>query len=206
MAEGYTQVPPNSTGNKLRTRTRVIGADTVHEQATFTAAMPTYYALADAVALAANKHHISLFNASGSGVVVSVKKLFQINLSLAAVTGVALRFDVKRTTAQSAGTAITPVSMDSNNPALPAQVTASTGGTITESSLLYPFTTQNDEITAANTAVANYLTQYGNLMLESPEMQELRLREGQGLTVKQITSNTVGSFAWLMAFTVEPTS
>lgn len=206
MAEGYTQVPPNSTGNKLRTRTRTIGADDVHEQAVFTAAMPTYYALADAVALAANKHHLSVFNASGSGVLVSVKKLFQINLSLSAVTGVALRFDIKRTTAQSAGTAITPVSMDTTNPALPAQVTVNTGGTITESSLLYPFTTQNDELTASNAAVANYLTQYGNLMLESTEMQELRLREGQGLTVKQITSTTVGSFAWLMAFTVEPTS
>lgn len=206
MAESYTQVPPNSTGNKLRTRSRVIGADTVHEQAVFTAAMPTFYACADAVALAANKHHISLFNASGSGVLVCVKKLFQLNLSLAAVTGVALRFDIKRTTAQSAGTAVTPVSMDSNNPALPAQVTCNTGGTITESSLLFPFITQSDEVTAANTAVANYLTQYGNLVLESAEMQEIRLREGQGLTVKQITSSTVGSFAWLMAFTVEPTT
>lgn len=206
MAEGYTQVPPNSTGNKLRTRTRTIGANTVHEQAIFTAALPTYYALADAVALAANKHHISIFNATGSGVVVAVKKLFQINLSLAAVTGVALRFDMKRTTAQSAGTAITPVSMDTDNPALPSQVTVNTNGTITEGSLLYPFTTQSDEITAANTAVANYLTQFGNLALESTEMQELRLREGQGFTVKQITSSTVGSFAWLMAFTVEPTT
>jgi hypothetical protein len=203
MPESFTQVPPNSTGNKLRTRTRVVGADTVHEQAVFTGAMPTYYALADAVALAANKHHISIFNASGSGSLVSIKKLFQINLSLSAVTGVALRFDMKRTTAQSAGTAITPASMDSNNPALPAQITVNTNGTITESTLLYPYVTQSDEVTAANTAVANYLTQYGNLMLESMEMQEVRLREGQGFTVKQITSSTVGSFAWLMAFTVE---
>lgn len=203
MADSYTQVPPNSTGNKLRTRTRVIGVDTVHEQAVFTGAMSTYYALADAVALAANKHHISIFNASGSGSLVSIKKLFQINLSLAAVTGVALRFDMKRTTAQSAGTAITPASLDSNNPALPAQITVNTNGTITESTLLYPFVTQSDEVTAANTAVASYLTQYGNLMLESMEMQEVRLREGQGFTVKQITSSTVGSFAWLMAFTVE---
>lgn len=203
MADSYTQVPPNSTGNKLRTRTRVIGADTVHEQAVFTGAMPTYYALADAVALAANKHHISIFNGSGSSSLVSIKKLFQINLSLAAVTGVPLRFDMKRTTAQSAGTAITPATMDTNNPSLPAQITVNTNGTITESTLLYPFVTQSDEVTAANTAVANYLTQYGNLMLESMEMQEVRLREGQGFTVKQVTSSTVGSFAWLMAFTVE---
>lgn len=203
MAESYTQVPPNSTGNKLRTRTRTIGANEVHEQGVFTAALPSYYAIADAVALAQNKHHIGLFNGSGSGVVVAVKKLFQINLSLSAVTGVALRFDIKRTTAQSSGTAITPVTMDTDNPSLPAQVVCATNPTITESSLLFPFTTSSDEVTAANTAVANFLTQYNNLILESPEMQELRLREGQGITVKQITSSTVGSFAWLIAFTVE---
>lgn len=203
MAESYTQVPPNSTGNKLRTRTRVIGADTVHEQGVFTAALPTYYAVADAVALAANKHHLALFNDVGSGVVVAVKKLFQINLSLAAVTGAALRFDIKKATASSAGTTITPQTMDSSNPALPAGVTVRTGATVTEGGLLFPYTTQSDEIAAANTAVANYLTQYNNLILESSEMQELRLREGEGLTVKQITSSTVGSFAWLIGFTVE---
>ncbi len=202
MANSYTQVPPNSTGNKMRTRTRVIGADTVHEQATFQGALPTYYAVADAVALAANKHHISIFNGAGSGKIVAIKKLFQINLSLAAVTGVALRFDMKRSTAQSAGTAITPQSMDTDNPAL-SGITVATGATITEGGLLFPFVTNSDEVTAANTAVSNFLTQYGNLVLESTEMQEVRLREGQGFTVKQITSSTVGSFAWLMAFTVD---
>jgi hypothetical protein len=206
MAESYTQVPPNSTGNKMRTRSRLVGADTVHEQAIFTAAMPTYYVLADAVALAQNKHHLALFNGVGSGVMLCVKKLFQINLSLAAVTGVALRFDIKRSTAQSVGTAITPQTMDSANAALPAQVACATGATVTEGGLLFPFTTQSDEIAAANTAVANFLTQYNNLILESTEMQELRLREGEGMTVKQITSSTVGSFAWLLAFTAEPLS
>lgn len=203
MPNSYTQVPPNSTGNKMRTRSRVIGADTVHEQAVFSAALPTYYAVADAVALAANKHHISIFNGSGSGVVVAVKKLFQINLSLSAVTGVALRFSGFRSTAQSAGTSITPQSMDTNNPALPGQVAVATGATVTNGGLLFPYVTQSDEMTAANTAVANYLSQYGNLVLESQEMQEIRLREGQGFTVQQITSSTVGSFAWLMAFTVD---
>ena len=204
MANSYTQVPPNSTGNKMRTRTRVQGADTVHEQAVFTAAMPTYYALADAVALAANKHHIAIFNQAGSNQVISIKKIFQINLSLAAVTGVALRFDIKRATAVSAGTAITAQSMDSTDPAL-SNVTINTNGTVTEGALLYPYVTQSDEVTAANTAVANYLTQYGNLALESPEMKEIRLNPGEGVTIKQITSSTVGSFAWLVAFTVEST-
>lgn len=94
--------------------------------------------------------------------------------------------------------------MDSTDAAL-SNVTINTGGTVTEGALLYPVTTQNDEITAANTAIANYLTQYGNLALESPEMKEIRLNPGEGLTIKQITASTVGSFAWLVAFTVEST-
>ena len=204
MAEGYTQVPPNSTGNKMRTRSRVIGADTVHEQGVFTAAMPTYYALADAVAFAGNKQHISIFNNAGSNQLISIKKLFHINLSLSAVTGVALRFDVKKTTAQSVGTAITAQPADSTNPAL-SGVLLATGATVTEGAILYPVTTQNDELTAANTAIANYLMQFGNLAIEGMETQEYRLRPGEGMTVKQITTSTVGSFAWLLVFTVEST-
>lgn len=204
MAESFTQVPPNSTGNKMRTRSRVIGADTVHEQGVFTAALPTYYALADAVAFAANKQHLSIFNNAGSNQIIAIKKLFHINLSLSAVTGVAVRFDVKKTTAQSVGTAITANSADSTNPAL-SGVQIATGATVTEGAILYPITTQNDEITAANTAIANYLMQFGNLALEGIEQQEYRLRPGEGMTIKQITSTTVGSFAWLMAFTVEST-
>ena len=204
MAESFTQVPPNSTGNKMRTRSRVIGADTVHEQGVFTAALPTYYALADAVAFAANKQHLSIFNNAGSNQIIAIKKLFHINLSLSAVTGVAVRFDVKKTTAQSVGTAITANSADSTNPAL-SGVQIATGATVTEGAILYPITTQNDEITAANTAIANYLMQFGNLALEGVEQQEYRLRPGEGMTIKQITSTTVGSFAWLMSFTVEST-
>ena len=141
-------------------------------------------------------------NAAGSGKVVAIKKLFHINLSLSAVTGVALRFDAKKATAVSGGTAITPVTVDSDD-TLPAGITVATGATVTESSLLYPITTQNDEITAANTAVANYFMQLTNLQPEGSEIKELRLRPGEGFTVKQITSSTVGSFAWLIVFTVD---
>ncbi len=74
MPESFTQVPPNSTGNKMRTRSRVIGADTVHEQGVFNGALPTYYALADAVAFAANKHMISIHNAAGTGKMIVLKR------------------------------------------------------------------------------------------------------------------------------------
>lgn len=139
MPESYIQVPPNSTGSKVRTRSRVIGSNTVHEQAVYQAALPTYYALADAVTCALNKQVVSILNEAGSGKVVALKKLFIINTQLSTVTGVALRADVKRMTAHSGGSTITPASADTTNAALPAQITVRSAATsVTESTLLFP--------------------------------------------------------------------
>lgn len=203
MAETFTQVPPDSTGNKIRTRTRVVGANTVHEQAVYQTALPTYYALADAVAFAANKHLISLMNAAGSGKVVAIKKLFLINLQTSTVTGVAIRTDFKRITAHSAGTLITTQAADSSNPALPAEITARTNATVTEGAILFPIGYANDEIGATQAFPSSILLQGLNFIPEGIETQEVRIRPGEGVTLKQITSSTVGSFAYLIVFTVD---
>ena len=203
MAESFTQVPPNSTGNKMRTRSRAIGADTVHEQGVFTAALPTYYAVADAVAFANTKTHFSIVNESGSGVLISIRKLFPINVSIGAITGAALRMEARKLTAHSGGTAITAQSCDSTNPALPAQVTIKTNGTPTGTTLLYPFITTTEEETATAALTKNVFQAMTNIQPEGPEQQEYRLREGEGFSIYQSTNATVGSFAWFMVFTVE---
>ncbi len=203
MAETNIQVPPNSTGSKVRTRTRVIGADTVHEQAVYQTALPTYYALADAVAFAANKQLISILNATGSGKVLAIKKLFLIDVQTSTVTGVAIRSDFKRMTAHSAGTLITPVAADSTNPVLPAEVTCRTGATVTEGALLFPLAYSNDEIGATQAFPSSILLQGLNFIPEGIETQEIRLRPGEGVTLKQITSSTVGSFSYLIVFTMD---
>lgn len=204
MPESYTQVPPNSTGNKMRTRSRVVGSDTVHEQGVFQGALPTYYALADAVAFAANKHMISLHNAAGSGKLVVIKKLYLINLQLSAVTGVAVRQDFKRFSAvHTGGTAVVPVAADSANPALPAGVTCKTGATLTDVTLLFPLTFANDEVGATQAFPSVQLQAGINWLPEGAEVQEVRLREGEGVTVKNITSTVIGSFAYMFVFTID---
>ncbi len=203
MPDSFTQVPPNSTGNKMRTRSRVIGADTVHEQAVFQGALPTYYAVADNVAFANGKSHFSLMNAAGSNVLVAVRKIFAINLSIAGVTGAALRMDVRRITAHSGGTAVTPQKADSNNANLPAQVTTLTNATLTGNTLLYPFIITTEEETATAAFTKNVFQAMMNLQPEGPEVQELRLRPGEGMSISQVTNATVGSFAWFVVFTVD---
>lgn len=188
----------------MRTRTRVVGANTVHEQAVYASAKDTWYALADAVAFAANKHHMSILNAAASGVIVKLRKIFPVNLALAAVTGVAIRFDFKRATAHSLGTLITPNAADTGNTALPAGLTVRTGATVTEGALLWPYTVANDEVGATQAFPSSQLMQALNTIPDGSEIQELTLREGEGATIKQITSSTIGSFGWLMVLTSEP--
>ena len=204
MPESFTQVPPNSTGNKMRTRSRVIGANTVHEQAVFQGALPTYYALADAVGFAANKHMISLYNASGSGKLVVLKKLCLVNLQLAAVTGVAVRQNFSRFSAvHSFFTLIMLIFYVSLNPAIPAGITVRTGATLTAGSLLFPLTFANDEVGATQALPSGQLQAGFNWLPEGNEVQEVRLREGEGVTVQNITSTVIGSFAYMFVFTLD---
>jgi hypothetical protein len=203
MAEDFVQLPPDSTGKKQRTRSRVIGAHTVHEQGVFSTAMPTYYAVADNVTFAGNKTHLSIVNETGSGVLVAIRKLYAINLQIAAVTGVAIRMETRRLTAHSGGTLITPQSCDSNNPALPAQVTVRTNSTPTGTTLLYPFILTTEEEAATAALTKNVYQAMNSLQPGGPDIQDYALREGEGFSVFQVTSSTVGSFAWLMVFTVE---
>jgi hypothetical protein len=203
MAESFTQVPPNSTGNKMRTRDRLIGADTVHEQAIFQAALPTYYAVADASAFANGKTHISIVNAVGSGRVVALRKVFCINVQTSAVSGIAVRMEARRITGHSAGTLVTPTSADSNNAALPAEVTVRTASTVTVPTLVYPFIITTEEEPASAALTKNMFQAMTNLQPEGMEIQETRLRPGEGFAITQITNSTVGSYAWFIVFTVD---
>jgi hypothetical protein len=199
VPDGFIGLPPDGTGKKLRTKDRGAGG---HDQMVSLAGAETWTAYVDAVVLAQNKHHLTVFNGDATKV-VRVRKLFAVNLQSAAVTGVWCRFDVKFATASSAGTTVTPVSMDSANVALPAGVVVRTNATVTDGALLYPWVTTTDEETVVPGLSKALFQQSMNIIPESGEMQEPVLRQGQGLTVKQITAATVGSYGWLAVFTVE---
>lgn len=205
MSTTYTQVPPDSTGDKLYMVDRVRGADTVLSQVVTLEHAPTYLAWANDVAPAASKHMITLFNAAGSGVVVEIYDLRAVLLQIAAVTGVTLRWDIQKCSAASAGTTITPELFDSGAAALPAGVTVRTGGTVTAGNRLGAYVVSGEELTtvlsnAPGAAGVDLLP-----MLKNPKAKPLVLREGQGLTVQNITSSTVGTFGLSVTFGVIPT-
>lgn len=205
MGTTFTQVPPDSTGDKLHMVERVKGADNVLSQVVSQEHAPTYTVWANDVAPAASKHMLTLFNAAGSGVIVEIYDLRASLLQTAAVTGVTLRWDVLKCSAASVGTTIAPELHDSGSAALPAQVTARTGGTVTAGNRLAGFVVAGEEFTAA---LSNFVLAQGlDLLpaLKNAKAKPIVLREGQGITVQNITSSTVGTFGLSCTFGVLPT-
>lgn len=205
MATSFTQVPPDSTGDKLHMLERVKGADNVLSQVVSLEHAATFTAWVNDAAPAANKHMLTLFNAAGSGVLLEVYDLRCVLLQIAAVTGVTLRWDIFRATASSAGTTVTPEHHDTGSIAVPAQVTVRTNGTVTNGNRLAGLIVSGEELTTALTNVPGAQGVDLLPMLKNPKAKPFILREGQGITVQNITSSTVGTFGLSVTFGVTPT-
>lgn len=197
MPESFVRLPADGTGKRLRHRERVIGVETVYEQAVFQGSMPTYSVWSGPQAFAANKHFLTLFNTSTSP--IRVRKLFLQNLQLTAITGVGVNFRVGRlTSAPTGGSAVTPVKSDSADPGITG-LTALAGATATITDPLFDWATHNDEVAPAN--VAAIVLGMMSILPEGPEIKELTLRQNEGITVQNLTSTTVGSHGVLAIIT-----
>lgn len=207
MTRSFTQVPPDSTGDKLAMRTQVVGADTVSEQGVFEMGLPTYRMVVDGVVPAANKYHWYLLNNAASGQSIRILRVSHVNLAVAAVTGVVNRFDLRRATGATptGGSANTPLAMNTADPAL-ANVTAYSGATggITDGSILHPLILSSEEHTALTTDVDRITEQLG-IPLPGPMNggRHLTLRPAEGVGVKQVGAGAVSTFAWIIDFAVE---
>jgi hypothetical protein len=189
----------------------VIAEDSGHLQGT----LPTYFYCSPPIAVGANKLHVDLFNATGSGKVMDIRGIWLIPKLDAAVTGaLAVRMDVYRTSAVGTGGTAAPrdsatidvaggnfTKFDELNEAIPAQITARaapTGGA-TISRWLFPSNVAPEE---SNTSMG-YLTQWQNLIPQFLYGQKLVVRENTGILLKQGPVASVGSVSILIAFTLE---
>lgn len=202
------QLPADSTGKKIRTVQRTVGANTVHEQQVYESELPTYMvgsSLSAGIAGAANKVYVALFNGSGSGKIVKIREIWIMNAGLTAVTGVGVEWDIDTiSSAPTGGTVLTPTKMDSAEASVPGAIViqeAPTGGAA-KVATLFPYYASNDEIisTQFSSVLGNILPVYPAI---PKECQDITLREGQGIQVKHITSTTVGKHYILIVFTLE---
>lgn len=147
---------------------------------------------------------IDLFNATGSGVVLCVRGIYIIP-ALVAVTGVGQTYETIRTSAVgTGGSTATPVTGDTANSSLPAQVTARTkptGGATT--SVTLQLINGSSEETSPYAAMASQLNHVPLSSHMSPAQNCHMLRENQGLKIDQTTNSAVGNVNVMLVFTVE---
>ena len=187
----------------------IVADDSGHIQQT----LPTYSWWVPTAAVGASKLYADLFNAAGSGKIIEVRGIWAITDTDTAVTG-ALGIEVMLLRTNAVGTGGTAptynggsasstgtiVPFDTNNAALPAQITARalpTGGA-TIAAFWWSQWVPGEE---AATSQA-YMTSFQNLLPSTIMGQRITLREGQGILYKQGTVAATGNLAFLTVFTL----
>ena len=154
-------------------------------------------------AVAAPSTLVDIFNAAGSGVTLKIRKLF-FQQVFVAQTGSTVSFNLDKTSAAgTGGTAVTPRSADSTDPALPAQVTARTtptGGATTAWTWTTVGTLFGEETDIPSRAAWGI-----NALIEGNELKEVTLNEGEGFAVKKTVGavNTSGTWQLLLVLSVQ---
>jgi hypothetical protein len=156
--------------------------------------IPTYSAWSTAIASTANLVYMHVFNATGSGRIVKMRKVF-LQPSQAIVTAPAPHtWRIAKTSAvgTTGNVALTIRPHDSLNPAVPAQVTAgrsyTVGGTQAFSWFEVPIATEE-------TASGNGLVGLVNILPNDGDMvSDYILREGEGLAVQVVTA--AAAYTW----------
>jgi hypothetical protein len=205
MSRTFTQVPPDSTGDKLAMRSWVDGSDTKHSQGVYWDGLPTFRLMTEAIVPATNKYHIVLRNNTGSAQTLWLLALYAINDNVTAVTGVINQFYARRVTGTPTLTSVTPAAFNTADPAL-ANVTAGHTATagLSDSTMLSRFVISSEEQTAVPTNTGMHLQHMANLLpAMHPFGRPLALRPDEGFAVKQIGAGTVGALTWILDFSVE---
>ncbi len=169
----------------------------------------TYTASFLGVAFGNNKSMGAIFNGAGSGRIVRVKRVWLLNNQTAGVTGVLTTFTLRRSSAQSAGTAVTPTKHDTTSENMPAQVAVATGGTVTLTGdvAFRQLVWSNDEPAASSGTSDEFETLVPlNCIFDAAtgdaDIEPIVLREGQGLDVRHSGSSTVGVCDIFIEFTL----
>ena len=165
--------------------------------------VPTYSAWSTAIASSANLVYMHVFNATGSGKVVKMRKVFLQPSQAIGTAPAPHTWRIAKTSAvgTTGNTAITIRNNDSADPAVPAQITAArsytAGGTQT-------FTFFEVSIATEETAAGNGLAGLVNILPNDGDIvSDYILREGEGLAVQVVTAAAAYTWSVLAVFSIE---
>lgn len=166
----------------------------------------TYTATSMDTVFASNKSMISVFNEVASTDVVRVYRIWAFNNQVTAVTGVLTNLEIKKLTASTGGTTITPVKHDTTNATLTA-VTCATNSTITSTDVFRRVVWSTDE-PAANAAITldelQVLMPIATIWSQgygTTAVDPIVLRPGEGVAVVN-TGASSGQADFFIEFTV----
>lgn len=155
-----------------------------------------------------NKSMAGLYNGSGSGVILRVKRIWILNNQTAGVTGVLTTFSLRRSTAQSSGTSVTPVKHDTASASLPAQVLCAHGATVTSATAdtFRSWVWSNDEPAVSGATSDEFeclvpLNCIWDTATGDADIEPIVLREGFGIDVRHSGSSAVGIADIFVEFT-----
>jgi hypothetical protein len=180
---------------------------------TASSGLPSFRAVFDDIALANNKYVAVLFNANTSYKVV-VQSVRVVHANLTAVTGVIAEFELRRISAFTTGTAVTPIADDPSADTLPDDISAdhnSSSVTDVSGGLIRRFHRTGEEmIIGADTLLLHgSIYEGGSIAYRRQDgMRGLTLSaadtDNSGLAVKCVTNTTEGTVNVEIEFTVEP--
>lgn len=201
MPEAFVQLPADSTGKKLRTFERTVGANTVHDQFVQLSEGTAWYIWVTPQVQLLNKIFLAVLNTAVQKIALRGLWLVRDNT---AQTGAAVQFDVKKITALIGGTAVTPVIMDSTDAALSGVTSVHTPTSATEGAVYFTFFTNSEETIATTSAMSlPVFTALTNLIPDIPAMKTPRFNQNEGFCVKQTTGLAAGNWSVLAAITLE---
>jgi hypothetical protein len=166
----------------------------------------TWRATGGAIAYAATKDMLDVFNATGTARVIRAYRCYWFNNGTTAVTGVITTGQVRRITAASGGTAVTPVKHDSNSSALDVNTTCGTNRTTTGTDIFRRFLFVNEEPVVAGTTQANWLTlvpfaEIWNAGYGDTNVEPIVCRAAEGVQLFHSGASTVGTADLEIEFT-----
>jgi hypothetical protein len=163
--------------------------------------IPTYSAWSTALASAASKVYLHIFNAAGSTSIVKVRKLFiQPSQAVNALTAQTWRVSKTSAVGTTGNTAITIRAHDSTAPAVPAAVTAAhsftAGGTDSFTYWELPLSTEE-------TLPGVHLQPFFNILpVDGDFVGDYVLRAGEGLKLTNLTGGAY-TYSVLAVLTIE---
>jgi hypothetical protein len=172
----------------------------------------SFIAVYDRIVPAANKYMATLYT-TAAGRKVTVGRIYRKSQVAAAVVGVLLEQEIRFITARTAGTTITPITEDSQD-TLTAGIVCDHGSTgVTEGigarGLIGRFFASTEEIliselTNSPEGAAAFLLDAQLIYARRYGSKGLVLRQNEGLTIKNLTSSTIGSVSYAIEFDDEP--